>query len=275
MKTSTLACVMFVLICAALAALQAPQQQGLSLRSFTPENYSYRDAERCSGCKGDQNAFMARAAGVNLSTQEPALDSRGWLASLHARSQSHEDRIDTACAFCHAPLAEGATREKEKAESITKGDWQGVTCGACHPGSVEQGMRKSLVANFLPGTDTTDPDNYTFRDRADGTAMNAQCRFCHHESHDLLVDKKMEMLNAGDLRCIDCHMAAYAETDGHVERFHNLQVEENLPHSCSGGLGRTMVCHAETSQDWFSHNLERVKAPRKQWSADWEEILKK
>ena len=275
MKTSTLACVMFVLICAALAALQAPDQQDLSLRNLTPENYSYREAARCAGCKGEQNAFMVRAAGVNLSAEEPALDSRGWLTSIHARSQSHEDGVDMACAFCHAPLTEGATREKEKAEPIPKGDWQGVTCGACHPGSVDQGRRKSLVANFLPGTDPTDPDNYTFRDRADGMAMNAQCRFCHHESHDLLVDKKMEMLNAGDLRCIDCHMAAYALTDGHLERFHNLQVEENLPHSCSGGLGRTMVCHAETSQEWFSHNLERVKAPRKQWSADWEKILKK
>ena len=274
MKTSTLACVMFLLICAALAALQAPDQQKLSLRNLTTEDYSYREAARCTGCKGEQNAFMVRAAGVNLSVGEPALDSRGWLAGIHARSQSHEDGVDTACAFCHAPLTEGATREKEKAEPIPKGDWQGVTCGACHPGSVDQGRRKSLVANFLPGTDPTDPDNYTFRDREDGKAMNDQCRFCHHESHDLLVEKKMEMLSAGDLRCIDCHMAAYALTDGHVERFHNFQVEENLPHSCSGGLGRTMVCHAETSQDWFSRNLERVKAPRKQWSSDWEKILK-
>ena len=49
MKTSTLACVMFVLICAALAALQAPDQQDLSLRHLTPENYSYREAARCAG----------------------------------------------------------------------------------------------------------------------------------------------------------------------------------------------------------------------------------
>ena len=274
MKTSTLACVMFVLICAALVALQAPDQQDLSLRNLTPENYAYSEAARCAGCKGDQNAFMARAAGVNLGAGEPALDSRGWLAGIHARSQSHEDGIDTSCAFCHAPLAEHATRDKAQAKSIAKGTWQGITCGACHPGSVEQSGRKSLVANFLPGTDPTNPDNYTFRDRADGKSMNAQCGFCHHESHDLLVEKKMEMLSAGDLRCIDCHMAAYALTDGHVERFHNLQVQENLPHSCSGGLGRSMTCHPDTSQEWFSRNLERVKGPRKQWSADWEKILK-
>jgi hypothetical protein len=275
MKTPILVSIVFALFCAAPAAFQAPDQQDLSLRNLTPENYSYREAARCAGCKGDQNAFMARAAGVNLNSEEPALDSRGWLASIHARSQSHEDGVDTACAFCHAPLTEGATRDKEKAEPIPRGDWQGVTCGACHPGSVEQGRRKSLVANFLPGTDPTDPDNYTFRDREDGAALNAQCRFCHHESHDLKVEKKTEMLSAGELRCIDCHMAAYAQTDGRVERFHNFQVEENLPHSCSGGLGRTMTCHDDTPAEWFSRNLERVKAERKTWSADWEKILKK
>ncbi len=256
---------MYVLICAALAALQAPERMDVSLDHLAPENYAYREAERCAGCKGDQNAFMARAAGVDLSHKPPALDSRGWLASVHARSQSHGERVNTSCAVCHAPLAEGATRDEDKARPIPKGTWQGVTCGACHPGSVEQSRRKSLVANYEPGTDPTNPDNYIFRDRTDGKSMNTQCRFCHHESHDLLIEEKAEMLAAGDLRCIDCHMSAYALTDGHVERFHNFRVEENLPHSCSGGLGRSMSCHDQTGAEWFSRNLERVKGPRKEW----------
>jgi hypothetical protein len=265
MKNPMPAFVMFLLFCAALAALQAPERQTISLKHMTPENYSYREAEGCAGCKGDQNAFMARAVGVDLSGRPPARDSRGWLASVHSLSQSHGDRVNTSCASCHAPLTEGATRDKNEAKPIPKGTWQGVSCGACHPGSVEQSRRRSLVANFLPGTDPTDPDNYTFRDRADGEAMNDQCRFCHHESHDLLIERKTEMLGTGDLRCIDCHMAAYALTDGHVERFHNFRVEENLPHSCGGGLGRSMTCHDQTEAEWFSRNLERVKGPRKEW----------
>ena len=265
MKNPIPAFVMFILICAALAALQAPERLDISLKHLAPENYSYKEAEGCAGCKGERNAFMARAAGVDLNRKPVALDSRGWLASVHARSQSHGDRVNTACAYCHAPLAEGATRDQDKARPIPKGSWQGVTCGACHPGSVEQGKRESLVANFVPGTDPADPNNYTFSDRADGKAMNAQCRFCHHESHDLLIERKKEMMSTGELRCIDCHMAAYAVTDGHMERFHNFRVEENLPHSCSGSLGRSMTCHDQKPGDWFSLNLEHVRGPRKEW----------
>ncbi len=244
------------------------QEVESSFQALTPENYLYREAERCSDCKNPEGKFMARAVGVDYASGKPTLDERGWLASVHARSQSHEDRVDTACAWCHAPTAEGATRDKQAAKSIPKGLWQGVTCGACHPGSVPREKRASLLVNFTPGTDPTDPSHYVFRDRKNGRDLNAQCRFCHHESHDLLINTKQALLTKGDMRCIDCHMAAYAISEGHLERFHNFKVRANIPHSCSGGIGRTMICHESQSKEWFISRLSAVKGPRKEWSSD-------
>jgi hypothetical protein len=244
------------------------RQDEFSLKHLTPENYHYADAEGCSNCKGTENVFMPRAAGVDLTTDPPSLEKRGWLSSVHARSQSHEDRVNTACAWCHAPLAEGATKDKEKAKPIPKGTWQGVTCGACHPGSVPREKRVSLVSNFTPGTDRTNPKNYVFRDRSKGTDMNAQCQFCHEQYHGLLIETKKKMLQSGDLRCIDCHMAAYAVTNQHVERYHNFKVAENIPHSCSGGMGRASSCHDGVKKEWFEGKLNKVKGPRKEWSLE-------
>jgi len=256
----------FCVVCAALVALPIVQPDDISLRHLTPENYHYREAQRCAACKGEENRFMPRAAGVDIGVVPPALDARGWFASTHARSQSHGERVTTACAWCHAPLTPGATQDKDRAKPIPKGTWQGISCGACHPGSVPSENRLSLVASFTPGTDPADAGNYVFRDRGSGKDLNAHCRFCHHQSHELLIEAKKAMLEEGGLRCIDCHMAGYAQTGGHIERFHNFKVEANLPHSCSGGLGRASACHKGTEAAWFSENLTKVKGLRREWA---------
>ncbi|UCC39666.1 MAG: hypothetical protein JSV96_18120 [Candidatus Aminicenantes bacterium] len=244
------------------------QESEYSLKNLAPENYSYVEAEGCSSCKGEENQFMHRAVGVDRTSGVPVLDKRGWLSSVHSRSQSHGDRINTACARCHAPKAKGATRNKEEAKPIPKGTWQGVTCGACHPASLERSKRKSLVINYASGTDPTQTENYIFRNRSNGKEMNALCRFCHHESHDLLIEAMQNTVESGALRCIDCHMAAYAVTDQHVERFHNFKVAANIPNSCSGGIGRSMSCHDKGSREWFERKLPFVKGPRQEWSSD-------
>lgn len=255
-------CISLIATCCVFLGSYAFQEVDPSFKVQTPKNYDYKEAAGCADCKNPDEAFMLRAVGVDRSSGETVLDERGWLASAHARSQSHGERITTACAWCHAPTAAGATKDEKAAQPIPKGTWQGVTCGACHPGAVPREKRQaSLLINYTPGTDRTDPKNYIFRDRQSGVELNAQCRFCHNEPHDLLIEEKGKMLESGKLRCIDCHMAAYAVTDGHVERFHNFKVEANLPHSCSSGTGRAMTCHDAASTEWFRARLKDVKGP--------------
>jgi hypothetical protein len=237
----------------------------ISLELLEPDNYRYEEATRCINCKSTGSDIKYRAVGVDLSSGSTLLDERGWLASVHARSQSHGDRVNTVCAWCHAPTAEGATQEEDAAVPIDQGTWQGVTCGACHPASVPQEERHSELANFTPGSDPADPSSYVFRDRADPKQYNAQCRYCHHESHEL-VPVKETMLESGVIRCVDCHMAGYGVAMGElVERFHNMKVEPNIPHSCNGAYGTDMSCHADESADWMRSKLNAVKGGRKEW----------
>ncbi|KPJ85870.1 MAG: hypothetical protein AMS18_16005 [Gemmatimonas sp. SG8_17] len=239
----------------------------ISLQSLTPENYRYEEATRCVNCKsmGDDIDIKYRVVGVDVSSGSLVLDERGWLGSIHSRSQSHGDRVSTACAWCHAPTANGATRESDAAVPIEKGTWQGVTCGACHPTAVPQGQRHSQLANFVPGSDPVDPASYVFRDRTDPNGFNSQCRYCHHESHDLLVPAKQAMLDSGVIRCGDCHMAGYGTKGELVERFHNMKVAANIPHSCSGAFGTDLSCHADESPEWMRSKLDAIKGPRKEW----------
>jgi hypothetical protein len=238
----------------------------ISLELLTPENYGYEEATRCINCKSMGSDIKYRVVGVDLSSGSPTADERGWLASVHARSQSYGDRVNTACAWCHAPLTEGATQDDDAAVPIEKGTWQGVTCGACHPAAVPQEERHSQLANFIPGSDATDPSSYVFRDRTDPKQFNAQCRYCHNESHELLLPVKKAMLGSGVIRCVDCHMAGYGVAANQlVERFHNMKVEANIPLSCSGAYGTEMSCHADESAEWMRSKLNAVKGERKDW----------
>lgn len=237
----------------------------LSLVDLEPVHYRYSEAERCANCHDDGGDVLKRAVGVDVSSGAPEITGNGWLSSVHARSQSHEDRVNTACAWCHAPTAPGATEDEAAAVPIEKGTWAGVTCGACHPVGLDESLEESLVTNMIPGSDRSDPASYTFIDRSDPKQLNAQCQYCHHEYHDL-VPVKAEMMESGELRCIDCHMAGYGVSESRlVERFHNMKVEANGPQSCNGAYGTDAACHADASADWMHTSIAAMKGPRKEW----------
>lgn len=245
---------------------QGPQTPAsLSLADFEPDHHRYGDAERCANCHEAGGDILRRAVGVEFSSGTPAITGYGWLSSVHALSQSHDDRVNTACAWCHAPTTPGATEDSEAGVSIEKGTWEGVSCGACHPVGLDESLEESLVINLMPGSDRADPASYTFIDRSDPQQLNAQCQYCHHEYHDL-APAKAELMSSGVLRCIDCHMAGYAVAEsGLVERFHNFKVEANGPLSCSGAYGAAESCHADASADWMRENIATIKGPRKEW----------
>jgi hypothetical protein len=241
-------------------------QVEISLEQFEPEHYRYTQAESCVNCHQTDNDIMARAVGVDISSGSPELGEGGWLASVHARSQSHDYRVTTACAWCHAPTTEGATQDSLAALPIETGTWEGVTCGACHPVGLPDSLEESMVTNLLPGSDRTDPASYVFIDRSDPTQLNAQCQYCHHEFHGFVVPTKTAMIESGMLRCVDCHMAGYGVVEsGLVERFHNFKVEANGPLSCSGTYGTEAGCHANASVDWMQTSIPNIKGPRQEW----------
>ena len=80
MRINTARVILFLGVCVCLVGVKAVQQEDFSLRHLTPESYNYQEAERCSNCKGPENRFMPRAAGVDLSSGSPVLDERGWIA---------------------------------------------------------------------------------------------------------------------------------------------------------------------------------------------------
>lgn len=262
-KAGSVAVLAFVLGCAGSGQQEQP---GFSLASLEPAHYRYVEAERCANCHGDGAAIQLRAVGVDTSSGVPVATGNGWLSSVHAMSQSHDDRVNTACAWCHAPTTPGATRDSLAAVPIEQGTWEGVTCGACHPVGLADSLEESLVTNLMPGSDRSDPASYVFIDRSDPLQLNAQCQYCHHEFHGFLVETKTALFESGTLRCVDCHMAGYAVAEsGLVERFHNFKVQANGPQSCSGQYGTEAGCHTNATADWIQSALPSIKAPRQEW----------
>lgn len=260
------AAVLAALLAVAILSFAVQEEPKHSLHNVEPENYRYAEAERCINCKQSNNDIMSRAVGIDIESGEPAVDQRGWLGGVHSRSLSHEGEIKTDCAWCHAPTTEGVTQDKEAGQPIPGGDWQGVTCTSCHPGLLKREERESLLANFKPGSDPEQKDSYIFIDKSAGGNFDAQCRYCHHDSHDIIVEAMSEMVASGELRCIDCHMAGYG-TDGKdtVERFHNIKVAANVPYSCSGEYGTAVACHADATVEWMNAEISGIKGERKEW----------
>ncbi len=249
-----------------LAGMGRFNQDDVSLEGLEPEHYRYSEAEGCANCHNEGHDLHLRAVGVDLSSGSPEIEGHGWLSSVHANSQSHGDRVNTACAWCHAPTTPGATSDSLAAVPIEKGTWEGVTCGACHPVGLADSLEESLVTNLIPGSDRSDPESYVFIDRTDPLQLNAQCQYCHHEFHPMLSEAKAAMLITGALRCIDCHMAGYAVwEDQLVERFHNMKVQANGPLSCSGAFGTEAGCHAQASEEWMQTAIPNIKGPRANW----------
>ena len=258
--------ILTALLATAILAFAVQEEQIHSLQNVEPENYRYVEAEGCINCKQSSNDIMTRAAGIDIESGEPTIDQRGWLGGIHSRSQSHDEGIKTDCAWCHAPITKGVTQDKESGQPIPGGDWQGVTCTSCHPGKLKRELRESLLANFKPGSDPQLKDSYVFIDKSEGGNFDQQCRYCHHGSHDIIIEAMSEMATSGDLRCIDCHMAGYGIAGQNaVERFHNVKVAANVPYSCSGEYGTTVACHADATVEWMNENISSIKGERKEW----------
>ena len=248
--------IVFLIIIASTAFI--PTDDNEEIKSLSPKNYLYTDAKFCLTCKTEGNAIMPRAIGVSVNGKELTPDGKGWLASAHAKAHSHQQEINSYCAKCHFPTYDKVTLDKDKGEAIPEGQWQGVTCRACHSSNLERTLRKSTLINYKPGQDKSSPQSYVFIDKKDGKAQNSQCLFCHTKGHTFKIDVKNQMMADGDLKCIDCHMAAYQQEQYTLARFHNMKVEENLPWSCGSKLGNNGSCHVEAEPAWMKESLKNL-----------------
>jgi len=83
-------------------------------------------------------------------------------------------------------------------------------------------------ASFRPGGDRESLVDFVPRQPASGIETNAQCLFCHVRPHDFEAQPHADLVDSGELRCIDCHMAIYNVTEsGRKERYHNMKVAAN------------------------------------------------
>ncbi len=141
---------------------------------------------------------------------------------------------NTYCAWCHAPSQPGVNDTIHNARPIETGR-TGISCIACHASDAVDEKFGTYQANFRPGGDRESLVDFIPRQPASGTETNAQCLFCHLQPHEFAVPPHSDLLESGELRCIDCHMAVYNTTEsGRKERYHNMKVAANKdPSTCS------------------------------------------
>jgi formate-dependent nitrite reductase cytochrome c552 subunit len=198
----------------------------------TPEGYLYEELRRCAGCHETAkdaagNSTHRNAIGITGEPSSPTLTGKGWLSGAHGRSQDPEIVSNTYCAWCHAPSQPGVT-DDIRAGRFIGSDRAGVSCIACHASDAVDEKFGTYQANFWPGGDRDSLVDFVPRQPASGTETNAQCLFCHIRPHPFAAPPHGEIVDSGDLRCIDCHMAVYNVTEsGRKERYHNMKVSSN------------------------------------------------
>lgn len=205
---------------------------------LTPEGYLYVEVRRCAGCHdnakdSDGKSTHRNAIGFTGDAGSPTLTGKGWLSGAHGRSQDSAITSNTYCAWCHAPSQPGVTASIRDAQPI-ESDRTGVSCIACHASDAVDEKFGTYQANFRPGGDRESLVDFIPRQPASGRETNTQCLFCHLRPHPFAVGQHTDLLEKGDLRCIDCHMAVYNITEsGRKERYHNMKVAANNdPSTC-------------------------------------------
>jgi len=212
---------------------------GAAIDRVTPDGYLYEELRRCAGCHetatdSAKNSTHRNAIGVTGDPLSPTLTGKGWLSGAHGRSQDSAVASNTYCAWCHAPTQPGVTDDINAGRVIEAGR-TGISCITCHASEAVNDEYGTYQANFRPGGDRESLVDFVPRQPASGTETNAQCLFCHLRPHKFAVQPHADLVDAGELRCIDCHMAVYNVTEsGRKERYHNMKVAANNdPATCN------------------------------------------
>lgn len=267
MKKGMLTISFLGLAAACFLAVTAAQEEENPLAGVTPEGYDYTLPEEespvgCLACAHQSNFHLYRAVGVqepNVGDGTIKVTGIGWISSAHAVSMERITNANTYCAWCHAPTTPNVTFDVTSAKKIKKGKWHGMSCQGCHTTHTIAGEIGTRFTNLKPGHDLEEEESYIPRHAENGIEANAQCLFCHGKYHGFSSEVKEMLVEAGALRCIDCHMAGYRTTSGGtVERFHNMKVALNLPQSCKGDFGTLAACHNFATKKWAHQVIPKI-----------------
>jgi hypothetical protein len=168
-----------------------------------------------------------------------------WYESNHANSNSGYN-ANTYCAECHAPFQADPDATHSDNDPVPTEEWQGVTCGACHPPHNLRLEWGTPMGNYDIETQDWIP---VYEEDAD-----ALCEYCHTGSrHEKEFQGYGKSMHKKDVKCMDCHLAEVPDETprgGHLS--HTFDVYPEF--SC--GL-ENEDCHPNHKLDWAEKQIEK------------------
>jgi hypothetical protein len=184
-----------------------------------------------------------------------------WKTSEHALSYDGGSGATTYCASCKSPR-QADPAATYPGDPVPPEDWEGVTCGACHPPHDLRVTLFGALAIYTPGADPDLEGSWTDIPELDEDAVEAQalCTNCHSgprhgitfaQGYPRTMEKK-------GVTCFDCHMSereAENPDDGYVSYLsHSWNPLEDVAATC--GLNRD-ACHSNHDEQWAEKELEK------------------
>jgi hypothetical protein len=212
-------------------ALVAVLPMGMTAGHIDMAGNDTTEAEYCSGCHFPPGNYV----------MPEVVDD--WYESQHYMSYA-PFLANTYCASCHSPFQADPAADDENNDPVSRDDWQGVTCGACHPSHDDRVAWGTPIGNY----DIETGEHFPVYD------ANELCDYCHKgDRHEKEFQGYGTIMDKKDVECIDCHLPQVPDgtpRGGHLS--HTFEVYPEF--SC--GLDND-DCHPNHSLDWAEKQIQK------------------
>jgi hypothetical protein len=164
-----------------------------------------------------------------------------WYESDHANSYA-PFLANTYCAQCHSPFQADATADHDQNDPVARKDWQGVTCGVCHP---PHDLRVEWGTPI--GTYDIESEEWSPVYEENQNDVCLQCHSGDSQGYGNIMSKK--------IGCVGCHMQEVDNDVTGVEGEH-ISHSFNIPDAESCGVGEE-GCHPNKDIDWAEKQTEK------------------
>jgi hypothetical protein len=166
-----------------------------------------------------------------------------WKASAHGNSFTAGRNDNTYCASCHSPFQADPDATYGDNDPIPLEEWEGVTCGACHPSHHDRVEWGTPIGNY----DVETGEHFPVYE------ADELCEYCHSGSRHEKEFQGFGTIMHKKVECIDCHMAKVPSREGDDDhRTHDFHVDAS--YSC--GLNDP-DCHPNHKEDWAEKQIEK------------------